>query len=185
MRGKIIAGNWKMNKDVHGGSALVRELCETLSAGLDTSGVQVILCPPYPVLTAAASLLDGTGIFLGAQNMHFESDGAFTGEVSGTMLKAAGCTHVIVGHSERRQYFGETDATVHRRVRKALEAGLTPIVCVGETLEITAHTRRTRAWSLTRAPDERFTRRCASAKTDLNSPAWSPVSVAKSSAISV
>ena len=132
MRGKIIAGNWKMNKDVIGGAMLVRELVDTLAAA---PGVQVVLCPPFPVLAAAAPLLESTGIFLGAQNMHFENDGAYTGEVSGTMLVAAGCTHVILGHSERRQYFGETDTTVNRRVRKALEVGLTPIVCVGETLD--------------------------------------------------
>ncbi|MBI5646412.1 MAG: triose-phosphate isomerase [Ignavibacteriae bacterium] len=132
MRGKIIAGNWKMNKDVFGGAMLVRELVDSLAT---EPGVQAVLCPPFPVLAAAAQLLENTGIFLGAQNMHFENDGAYTGEVSGSMLVAVGCTHVILGHSERRQYFGETETTVNRRVRKALEVGLTPIICIGETLD--------------------------------------------------
>ena len=96
---------------------------------------EIVLCPPFPSLTAAVETVRGTAIRIGAQNLHWENEGAFTGETSGGMIAGAGCTHVIVGHSERRQYFGETDETVNKRTRAALAAGLTPIVCVGETLE--------------------------------------------------
>src|SRR5690606_30631318 len=89
----------------------------------------------FPSLTAAVESVRGTGIGIGAQNLHWEAEGAYTGETSAGMLVGAGCTHVIVGHSERRQYFGETDETVSKRTTTALEAGLTPIVCMGETLE--------------------------------------------------
>jgi triosephosphate isomerase len=96
---------------------------------------EIVLCPPFPALAAAAQAAGGGAIAIGAQNLHWEDEGAFTGEVSGEMIVAAGATHAIVGHSERRQYFGETDETVKRRVFAALKVGLTPIVCVGETLE--------------------------------------------------
>lgn len=135
MRGIIIAGNWKMNKDVAEGETLVRDILVSLNGIALPEQVRVILCPPYLVIPAVAPLLRGTSLQLGAQHMHYENDGAYTGEISGSMLASAGCTHVIVGHSERRQYFGETDATVNRRAKKALEIGLKPIVCVGETLE--------------------------------------------------
>ncbi len=96
---------------------------------------EIVICAPFPSLTAAVETVRGTSIRIGAQNLHWESEGAFTGEVSAAMIVGAGCSHVVVGHSERRQYFGETDATVSKRAEAALEAGLTPIVCVGETLE--------------------------------------------------
>jgi triosephosphate isomerase len=96
---------------------------------------EIVLCPPFPALTAAVEMSRGTRLRVGAQNLFWEREGAFTGEVSGPMLVAAGCSHVLIGHSERRQYFGETDQTVNRRLLAALAAGLTPIVCVGERLE--------------------------------------------------
>lgn len=96
---------------------------------------EILLCAPFPALTAAVDTVRGTGIAVGAQNLYWEAQGAFTGEVSAPMIKAAGCSHVLVGHSERRQYFGETNATVLKRTLAALEAGLTPVVCVGETLD--------------------------------------------------
>jgi len=101
----------------------------------DASGREIVICAPFPSLTAAVGAVSGANIQIGAQNLHWEKEGAFTGEVSAGMLVGAGCTHVCVGHSERRQYFGETDETVNKRTKAALEAGLTPIVCVGETLE--------------------------------------------------
>lgn len=98
------------------------------------SSVEVVLGPPFTALSAVAEMVRGTGIGLAAQNVHYEPKGAYTGEVSAAMLKDAGCTHVIIGHSERRQYFGETDETVNRKLAAVLPAGMTPIVCVGETL---------------------------------------------------
>jgi triosephosphate isomerase len=133
MRRKIIAGNWKMNKDLHESAALVGELKTRLADFRNE--VDVVLCPPYPSLVIAGTLLKDSPMKLGAQNMSNFDDGAYTGEVSAKMLAAAGCSFVILGHSERRQYFGENDALVNAKVKKALAAGLTPIVCVGETLE--------------------------------------------------
>ncbi len=133
MRKKIIAGNWKMNKDIHETAALIAGLTERLKAFRDN--VEVVICPPFTSLVVAQSLVKGTSIGLGAQNMSQHDDGAFTGEISGQMLCALGCRYVILGHSERRQYFGETDSTVNAKLKKALASGLTPIVCVGETLE--------------------------------------------------
>jgi len=101
----------------------------------DVKDVDVAVCPPFPYLISASRILRGTGIRLGAQNMAWEESGAFTGEVSGRMLRDAGCDLVILGHSERRHIFGETDDMIHRKIKKALECGLHPIVCVGETLE--------------------------------------------------
>ena len=132
MRRKIVAGNWKMNKTAAEAVALATALREALD-GLDT--VDVVVCPPFTALPAVAEVLRGSAIGLGAQNVHWEASGAFTGEVSAPMLAEHGVRHVIVGHSERRQFFGETDTTVNRRARAALAAGLLPIVCVGETLE--------------------------------------------------
>lgn len=133
MRPKVIAGNWKMFKDVHETSELVNGIKAKLDFSLDNT--QIILCPPFTSLTVAQSLIQGSAMKLGAQNMHHEEEGAFTGEVSAKMLKSVGCTHVIVGHSERRQYFGETNESINKKAKKALAAGLTPIICVGETLE--------------------------------------------------
>jgi len=127
-----VAGNWKLFKTNDEALALVRTLLASL---LPSPGCDVVLCPPFTALAETRYLLAGTPIGLGGQNLYWEDEGAFTGEVSGPMLRSAGCTHVIVGHSERRQMFGETDATVAKRTRAALACGLIPIVCVGETLE--------------------------------------------------
>jgi triosephosphate isomerase len=132
MRRYLIAGNWKMYKTLAEATALVGEL----KAGLTQrpEDVDVLVAPPFTALAAVAGAIEGSGIALGAQNMHTELEGAFTGEISPRMLKDAGCTHVILGHSERRQLFGETDEGVGRKARVALDQGLIPILCVGETL---------------------------------------------------
>ena len=131
MRKKIIAGNWKMNKTV--GEAV--DLAEAIKREVgDLRDVDVVLCPPFTALKAVSDVVSGTHIDLGAQNMHWEKSGAFTGEVSPNMLRDLFCHFVILGHSERRQYFGETDETVNRKTKAALASNLTPIVCVGETL---------------------------------------------------
>jgi triosephosphate isomerase (TIM) len=126
----LIAGNWKMYK----GPAETAEFCLGLREQ-ELDGVDVVVCPPYPSLAVAVQLLAGTEIAVAAQNVHWESEGAYTGEVSARMLREVGVYGAIVGHSERRQYFGETDETVGRRVHAALEAGLFVIACVGETEE--------------------------------------------------
>jgi len=133
MRRKFIAGNWKMNKDVHETSSLVADLKARMQNF--KAEVDVAVCPPFTSLATAAWLIRETPLKLGAQNKSHQDDGAYTGEVSGKMLAAVGCKYVILGHSERRQYFQETDALVNAKVKKALSVGLTPIVCVGETLE--------------------------------------------------
>lgn len=133
MRTKTIAGNWKMNKDLQQTEDLIEGLKKVLNANL--GGVAVIICPPFTSLELAGRLVKGTSFGLGAQNMYFEDEGAYTGEISPGMLKAAGCQYVILGHSERRQIFGESDELINKKVRKAIASGLTPIVCVGETLE--------------------------------------------------
>lgn len=132
MRKPLLAGNWKMNKTIDESVALVKELAEKVK-GVDDR--DILVCPTYPALKPVADAIAGTNINLGAQNIFWEEKGAFTGEVAGPMLIAAGCKYVIIGHSERRQYFGETDETVNKRVKAALKYGLLPIVCVGETLE--------------------------------------------------
>ncbi len=129
-RPRLVAGNWKMNKTAPEAAALARELV----AAPAPAGVRLLICPPFPALTVVRPILDGHDVLLGAQNLHAEPSGAFTGEVSGPMLTAVGCHVVIVGHSERRHGMGEDDATVARKLRAALHEGLTPIVCVGETL---------------------------------------------------
>ncbi|HWR42503.1 triose-phosphate isomerase [Sporomusa sp.] len=131
MRKPIIAGNWKMHKTAGEGVTLVEQLNALTNAVTD---VEIVICPPFTALAAVAGAVAGTNIGLGAQNMHWEDKGAFTGEVSPGMLQDIGCTHVIIGHSERRQYFAETDQTVNNKVKAAFKTGLTPILCVGETL---------------------------------------------------
>jgi triosephosphate isomerase len=132
MRRYLIAGNWKMFKTISEGLALVDEIRAGRAA--QPAEVDVLVAPPFTALRAIAESLGDSGIALGAQNMHFEREGAFTGEVSPTMLKDVGCSHVILGHSERRQHFGETDEGVGRKARAAFDHGLIPILCVGETL---------------------------------------------------
>lgn len=131
MRKPIIAGNWKMHKTVAEGVAFVKEVAPQVE-GTD---VEVLVCAPYTMLPALVEAAKGTAVKVGAQNMHFEDKGAFTGEVSADMLLDIGVTHVIIGHSERRQFFAETDETVNLKTKKALVKGLTPVVCCGETLE--------------------------------------------------
>jgi len=131
MRKKIVAGNWKMNKTASEAAALIDGIKKTVA---DVSKVEIVVCPPFTDLKDAAAACAGSNVGLGAQNVHWEASGAFTGEISTGMLKDLGVKYVIIGHSERRQYFGETDATVNKRTKAALAAGLTPIVCVGETL---------------------------------------------------
>jgi triosephosphate isomerase len=131
MRTPIVAGNWKMNKTVAEARDLVSKL---LPALMDVTGVERVLCPPFTSLFAVSSMLAGSGIGLGAQDLHWEEKGAFTGEIAPGMVKEL-CSYVIIGHSERRTYFGETDETVNRKLHAALKHDLTPIVCVGETLE--------------------------------------------------
>lgn len=132
MRTPIIAGNWKMNTVVEDAKALVQELKPLVS---DVTDVEIVVCPPFVSLTSVAEVIKGSNIGLGAQNLYWEKSGAFTAEVSAPMLKSTGCTYVIIGHSERRAYFHETDETVNKRIFAALDEGLKPIVCVGETLE--------------------------------------------------
>ncbi len=132
MKTKFIAGNWKMYKTVGETEELLRGVMKE-AAGLPNT-VQVAVCPPYTSLALAAQVLKGSRVALGAQNMSEHDEGPYTGEISWKMLKAAGCSHVILGHSERRQYYGETDQGVNRKAVKALANGLIPILCVGETL---------------------------------------------------
>jgi len=132
MRRKVIAGNWKMNMDVHQSQKLVSEILNGL--GKD-SKAEVIVCPPYTSLSEVNSLLKGTQIKLGAQNMYFEESGAYTAEISADMLKSVGCEYVILGHSERRVIFNESDELVNKKIKSALAKGLKPIFCVGELLE--------------------------------------------------
>ncbi len=140
MRRPFVAGNWKMNKDLAGALALVKALRCVVNeaqgaAAAGSMALDVGVFPPYVYLPAVVEALRGTPVVVGAQNMHCEAEGAFTGEVSGPMLCDVGATHVLIGHSERRQYFGETDELVCAKLRAALGCGLVPIVCVGETLD--------------------------------------------------
>ena len=130
MRKKIVAGNWKMNKTPKEAVALA----EMLKPKVATDNSQVIFCVPYVDLIPVAEVLKGTNILLGAENLHFEDKGAYTGEISAPMLKEIGVKCVVIGHSERREYFAETDETVNKKVVKALEYGLLPIMCCGESL---------------------------------------------------
>lgn len=128
----LIAGNWKMHTAIKEGADLVLKLRE-LVKGIDS--VDIVVAPPFTSIYHLSHLVADSPIKLSAQDLHWESQGAFTGEISAQMLCSVGCTYAIIGHSERRQFFGETDETVNRKVMAALKAGLKPIVCVGETLE--------------------------------------------------
>ena len=131
MRKPIIAGNWKMNMT----PSQAKELVTNLIPLVKDAACDVVVCPPYVDIALVAELVKGTNIQVGAQNIHWAEKGAFTGEISAAMLKEAGAAYAIIGHSERRQYFGETDATVNSRTKAALAAGIVPIICVGESLE--------------------------------------------------
>ena len=130
-RRAVIAGNWKMNKN----RAEAKELITELLPLVKDADCEVVLCTPYTNLETALALTEGTNVKVGAENCHWAESGAFTGEISAEMLRELGVQYVIIGHSERRQYFGETDETVAKRLRAALNAGLKGILCVGETLE--------------------------------------------------
>jgi triosephosphate isomerase (TIM) len=132
MRKKVMAANWKMNKTPNETRDYFKEFLPMV-AGHDRD--EIVVCPPYTDVDAAIAMARGSNVAIGVQNVHWKADGAYTGEISAPMLLSLGVTHVIVGHSERRQYFGETDDTVNLRLKAALEAGLVPICCVGEVLE--------------------------------------------------
>lgn len=132
MRRLLIAGNWKMHKTIPEALDLVRELKELVK---DVNDRDILVCPPFTALYPVSKELEGSNIVLGGQNMYFEEQGAFTGEISPLMLKNAGCSYVILGHSERRHIFGETDELINKKVLSAVNHGLIPILCVGELLE--------------------------------------------------
>ncbi|HLR09428.1 MAG TPA: triose-phosphate isomerase [Bacillota bacterium] len=132
MRKRVIAGNWKMNKVLTEAEAFMDSIVGKVPAD---DRVEAIVCAPFPFLPSLVEKAQGSRVKIGAQNMHYEDEGAFTGEVSPSMLKNLGVTHVIIGHSERREYFAETDEIVNKKTHAAFKHGLTPIVCVGETLE--------------------------------------------------
>jgi triosephosphate isomerase len=132
MRKPILAGNWKMYKTEADAVDFAKKLKPIVS---DVHDRIIIICPPFPALSKVCDEICNSNVALGAQNLFWEEEGAFTGEVSAPMLKAVGCTYVIIGHSERRQYFGETNETVNKKIFSALKYKLNPIVCVGETLE--------------------------------------------------
>ena len=132
MRTPLIAGNWKMYKTVADAVKYVKELRGMVK---DVGGVEIVVAPPFPALHAAAEAARNSNIAIAAQDLYWEREGAFTGEVSAPMIREAGAELVIIGHSERRTFFGETDATVNRKTAAAFAAGLTPIVCIGETLD--------------------------------------------------
>lgn len=131
MRKRIVAGNWKMNKTPSEAKALASELLSLIKHRED---VEVVFCVPYVDIAPVFEVIQNTTISLGAQNLYLEESGAYTGEISPSMIRESGCTHVIIGHSERRAYFGETDEIVNAKVKKAFEHDLIPIICVGETL---------------------------------------------------
>ncbi len=132
MRKPIIAGNWKMYKDINEAIELTNEIMRSV---FDIENVKVVVCPPFTNLSEVGEMLTESNVALGAQNCYWETEGAYTGEISIPMLKSVGCRYVIIGHSERRKYFGETEETVNRRLKAVIDGGLVPIMCVGETLE--------------------------------------------------
>jgi triosephosphate isomerase len=132
MRKPLMIGNWKMNKTISEAVSIVKSL---KNAVVDVTDVEILLCPAFTALHAVNTEVKGSNINVGAQNLFWESKGAFTGEISPAMIKDAGCSYVLIGHSERRQYFGETNETVHKKVKGALAIGLIPVVCIGETIK--------------------------------------------------
>lgn len=132
MRKPLIVGNWKMNKTVTESIALIKDLLDLIKGYQET---EVVICPPFTSLWVARELIEGSNIFLGAQNVYFQKEGPYTGEISARMLQNIGCSYVILGHSERREYFQETSQEVAKKVRQVLAYGIKPIVCVGEKLE--------------------------------------------------
>jgi len=132
MRTPVMAGNWKMYKTARQAAETIRSLAEAVKG---VPGVEVVICPPFTALSAAVDAAKGSPVAIGAQDCYWETEGAFTGEVAVPMIADLGCSHCIVGHSERRQFFGETDATVDKKVEAVLAHGLTCIACVGETLQ--------------------------------------------------
>jgi len=132
IRKPFIAGNWKMNMTISEASELVKTVLEK---SRDLTEAEIVIIPPFTALYATKKVLQGSFIHIGAQNLFWEDSGAFTGEISSTMLKDAGCTYVVIGHSERRQYFGETNETVNKKIKSALFNKLVPIMCIGESLE--------------------------------------------------
>lgn len=132
MRKMIIAGNWKMNKTGAEAASFARDLKVKT---LNIHKTEIVVCPPFTAIDAVYNILKESRIRVGAQNVHWEAAGAYTGEVSAGMIEAAGCKYVIIGHSERRQYFGETDEAVNKKITQTLTTSLSPIVCIGETLE--------------------------------------------------
>ncbi len=133
MRKKVIAGNWKMNNDLNGSQNLITKI--TSGLGGINYNCEIIICPPFTSLSEAHSLIKDTSVKLGAQNMYFEESGAYTGEVSAQMLKSVGCEYVIIGHSERRTIFKETEDLINKKIKTALKSELKPIFCIGESLE--------------------------------------------------
>jgi triosephosphate isomerase len=131
MRNKVIAGNWKMNKDVFE----TADLINGLKKSIEKTNAEIIICPPFTSLVVAQQLLKGSTIKLGAQDVSVHDDGAYTGEISVKMLKSVGCEYVIVGHSERRQYFHESNDLINQKAKKVLASGMKSIICVGETLD--------------------------------------------------
>ena len=132
MRKKVIAGNWKMNKNLSEANEFIDEVVKQVTT---SDQVEAIVCAPFPYLATLVEKAKGSSVKISAQNMHYSDAGAFTGEVSPVMLRDIGVSHVVLGHSERREYFAETDETVNNKVRAAFDHDLTPIVCVGESLE--------------------------------------------------
>ena len=135
-RRKLIAGNWKMNKTASAGAQLINDIKAQFECGCKgcENGPEVLVCPPFTTIAAVIEAAKGSCLQVGAQNIHWEESGAYTGEISGEMLNELGVSYVIIGHSERRQYFGETDDTVNQRVKAALAHKIKVIICVGETL---------------------------------------------------
>lgn len=132
MRKKLIAGNWKMTQTPSQAVELANSIKKTVTG---SQSCEILVCPPYTALVPVRDALKGSSIHLGAQDLHWQDQGAFTGKISADMLLDSGATHVIIGHSEQRTYFHETDETVNKKLNKALSSGLIPIVCIGETLE--------------------------------------------------